>query len=142
MAKISSCSDIIVIGASSGGFQVLKQIISEFPVDLAAAVFVVLHIEPERTSKLAEIFAQNAKIKVVQATDKALIERSCVYIAAPDYHLTLEPNRVRLNNGPRHNFSRPAIDPLFASAADFAASQRAEAAAISSGSDRPTWNGQ
>lgn len=111
------CYDIIVIGASMGGFHALKQLIGEFPADLPAAVFVVLHIQPERESLLADIFGKNAKISVVAAKDRERIRKGQVYIAVPDFHLRIEGNQIRLDHGPRHNFHRPAIDALFSSAA-------------------------
>ena len=109
--------DIIVIGASMGGFHALKELIGELPSDLPAAVFVVLHIEPQRESHLARIFGRDAKISVVTAKDGDSIKHGHVYIAVPDFHLRVENNKVRLDHGPRHNFHRPAVDTLFSSAA-------------------------
>lgn len=114
----TECYDIIVIGASMGGIQALKQLISEFPADFPAAVFVVLHIGPFRESRLSEILGRNAKIAVVDAKDNDLIRPGCVYVAVPDFHLRIEGIHVRLDHGPRHNFHRPAVDPLFTSAAE------------------------
>lgn len=109
--------DIIVIGASMGGFEALRQLISEFPADLAAAVFVVLHISSDHESSLAAIFGRNAKVPVVPAKDHDLIKRGHVYIAVPDFHLRIDGKHVLLDHGPKHNFHRPAVDPLFSSAA-------------------------
>jgi len=109
--------DIIVIGASLGGFDALRQLISEFPADLPASVLVVLHISSAHESFLAHIFGQKAKLPVVPAQDHDLIRPGHVYIAVPDYHLRVDDRHILLDHGPKHNFHRPAIDALFFSAA-------------------------
>lgn len=110
-------SDIIVIGASMGGFHPLKELIRGFPVDLPAAVFVVLHTAPERKTFLAEIFGRGANVPVADAQDGQAIEQGHVYLAVPDFHLRVDEKRVLLDHGPRQNFARPAVDALFSSAA-------------------------
>ena len=71
-ASDSVRSDVIVIGASMGGFHALRQLISALPEDLAAAVFVVLHIPADHQSFLAESFGRLAKLSVVTATDREI----------------------------------------------------------------------
>ena len=110
-------TDIIVIGASMGGFHALRDLISEFPKDLKAAVLVVLHIPSEHKSFLAETFGKNAKIPVLAAKDHLEIKNGHVYIAVPDFHLLIKSKRIELSHGPRHNLHRPAVDTLFYSAA-------------------------
>jgi two-component system chemotaxis response regulator CheB len=109
--------DIIVIGASMGGFEALRQLINEFPANLPASVFVVLHIASEHESRLASVFGQKAKLPVVPAKDHDLIKRGQVYIAVPDFHLRIDGRHILLDHGPKHNFHRPAADTLFSSAA-------------------------
>ncbi len=109
--------DLIVIGASMGGFHALKQLISEFPKDLQAAVLVVLHIPADRESFLAESFQHGARLQVLSAKDGDTIRHGHVYIAVPDFHLRIDETKIKLDHGPKHNFSRPAVDPLFTSAA-------------------------
>lgn len=109
--------DLIVIGASMGGFHALKQLISEFPKDLKAAVLVVLHIPADHETFLDKSFGHGARLPVHSAKDGDTIQNGHVYIAVPDFHLRLEKNKIKLDHGPKHNFSRPAVDPLFTSAA-------------------------
>jgi two-component system chemotaxis response regulator CheB len=109
--------NIIVIGASMGGFQALRQIISELPEDLTASIFIVLHIPSDHESLLTELYARNSKLPVVSAKDKDLIKPGHIYIAVPDYHLQFDGNHIHLDHGPKHNFHRPAVDTLFISAA-------------------------
>lgn len=107
--------DIIAIGASAGGLQPLQRVLADLPADLPAAVFVVLHIGA--SSHLAEILDRAGPLPVSSAEDGRQIERGHVYVAVPERHLMLHHNHVMLRRGPRENMARPAIDPLFRSAA-------------------------
>jgi two-component system chemotaxis response regulator CheB len=109
--------DIIAIGASMGGFQALKQIISELPKDFKTAVLIVLHIPAEHESFLADIFGRKSKVPVHPAVNGDVIKAGHVYIAVPDYHLKVEKNHIVLDHGPKHNFHRPSVDTLFTSVA-------------------------
>jgi two-component system, chemotaxis family, protein-glutamate methylesterase/glutaminase len=109
--------DVIVIGGSSGATAPLKAILDALPRDIPAAIFVVLHI-PTRTYGLLSSVADAAgPLPARQAEDGMRIEHGNVYIAAPDHHMILSDGVIRLGRGPRENMMRPAIDPLFRSAA-------------------------
>ena len=109
--------DIVVIGASAGGVEALMQVVRGFPADFPAAVFVVLHLSPTATSRLADILTRSGPLEAINATDGSPIEPGCSVIAPPDFHLVIRPGRVELSRGPRENHTRPAVDPLFRSAA-------------------------
>jgi len=109
--------DIIVIGASAGGVAAATAIVGGLPEDLPAAVFVVLHISPHMPSHLAGILDRAGRIRAAQAVDGEPVTPGRIYTAAPDHHLLLEPGRVRVTRGPKENRFRPAVDPLFRSAA-------------------------
>lgn len=109
--------DIIVIGGSAGATAPLKQILGQLPADLPAAVFLVLHIPAQGIGILATVASAAGKLPVRQAEDGLAIEHGHVYLAAPDRHLLLASDRIVLGRGPRENMARPAIDPLFRSAA-------------------------
>jgi two-component system chemotaxis response regulator CheB len=109
-------STIIVIGASAGGFHALASLISELPADLPAPVAIVLHIGSHR-SQLAEILQRQTPLAVTWAEDGMQIRPGTIYIAPPDQHLFVDPGVLRVARGPRENLARPAIDPLFRSAA-------------------------
>ena len=108
---------VIAIGTSAGGVKALKAIIRLLPKNFAASIHIVQHISSTEASNLAAILNQVSKLKTTFAKDKELIEPGKIYIAPPDYHLLLESDRVRVIRGPRENRMRPAIDPLFRSAA-------------------------
>jgi len=109
--------DIIVIGGSSGAINPLKDILGRLPTDLPAAVFVVLHIPARGIGILSSVAAAAGLLKVRPAEDGLAIERGHVYLGVPDHHLIIADGHIRLGRGPRENMTRPAIDPLFRSAA-------------------------
>src|SRR5262245_54586372 len=108
---------IIVVGASAGGVGALKVLVGGLPVGLPAAVFVVCHFPPEHDSHLPELLNLWGPLRARHPRDGEAIRPGRIYVAPPDYHLVLRPGRVELSRGPRENNLRPAIDPLFRSAA-------------------------
>ncbi len=109
--------DIIVIGASAGGVEALQTIAKALPAHLDAAVFVVLHVTSEATSALPAILNRAGPLQAHHAINNEPISHRRIYVAQPDFHLVLRDGQVRVVHGPRENRSRPAIDPLFRSAA-------------------------
>ncbi len=109
--------DIVVIGASAGGVEAVSQILSVLPADLPASVFVVIHTSPHSRSLLPQIFSRLTKLSVGHPLGHELIRPAHVYVAPPDFHMLLERDRVKIARGPLENHTRPAIDPLFRSAA-------------------------
>ena len=111
--------EAIVVGASAGGVEALLGIFSELPNGFGLPIIAVLHLPDERRSQLAEVFARRLRIPVREAQDKQSIEPGTLYFAGPGYHLSVEQDRsLSLSQEERVHHSRPAIDYLFASAAD------------------------
>ncbi len=109
--------DIIVIGASAGGVEALITLVRGLPADLPAAVFVVLHMPAHSPSMLPTILDRSGPLPAVWAEDQQVIKPGQIYVAPPDHHLLLANGAVRVGRGPKENMHRPAIDPLFRSAA-------------------------
>jgi two-component system chemotaxis response regulator CheB len=109
--------DIIVIGASAGGVEALLQLVQELPHDLPASLFVVLHIPAHSPRILDTLLARRSALPALMPKDRTRIERGCIYVAPPDHHLLIEFDQLRVLRGPVENRHRPAIDPLFRSAA-------------------------
>lgn len=107
---------IVVIGASAGGVQPLLELAASLPADLPAALAVVLHIG-RQPSILPELLASRGALPARHARDGEPLQAGTIYVAPPDEHLLLEDGAVRLSRGPRENHARPAIDPLFRTAA-------------------------
>lgn len=109
--------NIIVMGASAGGLSALSRIFEQLPGDLEAAVFIVWHIPPYNRSLLPDILSRTGKLEARHAVDGEEIQTGKVYVAPPDRHLLIEGRRIRVTTGPKENRFRPAVDPLFRSAA-------------------------
>ena len=109
--------DIIVIGGSAGSFDPLRIIISSLPASFPGSVLIVTHMMADFPSLLEEHLSSNSRVPVSQAADQEPIRRGHIYVARPDYHLTVEAGKMRVLRGPRENRHRPAIDPLFRTAA-------------------------
>ena len=108
--------DIIVIGASAGGVEALSRVVGEFPRDLKASVLVVLHVSRGK-SLLPEILTRAGRLRAFHPEDGTPLEYGHVYIAPPDHHLLVEDGRARVVQSASENGVRPAVDPLFRSAA-------------------------
>jgi two-component system chemotaxis response regulator CheB len=108
---------IIVIGASAGGVEALTRLARDLPSDIDAALFVTIHFPPDSTSALGRILTRAGPLNAVHATDGQPIESRNIYLAPPDHHLLIFRNGLRLYRGPRENGNRPAVDPMFRSAA-------------------------
>jgi two-component system chemotaxis response regulator CheB len=109
--------DIIVVGTSAGGHEALRTLVGALPADLPAAVFIVMHLSPQSPGVLPRMLARAGPLSAAHALDGEEIRSGRIYIAPPDHHLVLERGRVRVTRGPRENRFRPAVDPLFRSAA-------------------------
>ena len=108
---------VITIGTSAGGIQALKVLLSQLPQDFPGSIYIVQHLSSDAPSYLASFLAAVSKLPVAFARDRESIKPGQVYLAPPDLHLTLEVGYMRVMRGPRENRMRPAIDPLFRSAA-------------------------
>ena len=111
--------DTIVIGTSCGGVAALTELLGGLPGELNASVLIVIHTSPESPRLLANILGRCTTLKVAYGQHGHPVEPGHVYIAPPDHHMTvLGPGFVRLDQGPKVRFSRPAVDRLFRTAAE------------------------
>lgn len=110
--------DAVVVGASAGGVTALRELLGALPADFQPPVLIVLHLPRHRPSTIAHVLGAYCALPVYEACDKQRIERGSVMFAPPDYHMLVEDEAsVALSLDEPVLFSRPAIDPLFASAA-------------------------
>src|SRR5687768_905155 len=108
---------VVVIGTSSGGIEALRTIIGALPRDFDAAIAIVMHTAPQSPGVLPDIIRRAGPLDAPAVRSGESLRRGAIYVAPPDHHLLIEPGRIRLTRGPRENRFRPAIDPLFRSAA-------------------------
>lgn len=109
--------DIVVVGASAGGTETLSELVRGLPKDFPAAIFVVVHFPSSASSVLPRILSRSGPLPAVHADDGLVFERGRIYVARPDCHLMIRNGRLAVRKGPKENNARPAIDPLFRSAA-------------------------
>jgi len=109
--------NIIVIGASAGGFEAIKNIVANLPADLDASLFIVWHMAADVSGILPKVLNKLDTLPAAHGVDLEPVESGRIYIAPPDHHLLLEDGRIRVSRGPKENRFRPAVDPLFRSAA-------------------------
>ena len=109
--------DIIVIGSSMGGIDALSSLVATLPADLPASVLIAQHVSEQSPGLLADILHRRGALRAVAAEDGMPLERGYIYVAPPDRHLLATASGVRVVFGARENRCRPAIDPLFRTAA-------------------------
>src|SRR5438105_3068855 len=109
--------NIVVIGASAGGIEALKRLVGGLPPDFPSTLFIVLHLSPHTPSLLPAILGKAGALPVLSPEDGSEIEPGRIYAAPADRHMLIDKDRVRIVRGPKENRHRPAVDPLFRSAA-------------------------
>jgi two-component system chemotaxis response regulator CheB len=109
--------DIVVVGASAGGVEAIRDLVRGLEPALNASIFIVLHIPPYAPSNLPHILNGVGPLQAVHARDGEPIRPNRIYIAPPDKHILLEEERIVVRRGPKENRFRPSIDALFRSAA-------------------------
>lgn len=114
---------IITIGASTGGTEALREVITHLPAD-APPVLVAQHMPPGFTTSFAKRLDDLSEVTVVEAEDGQHVRGGTVYIAPGQRHLRLVRTATglvcRLDDGPPVNRHRPSVDVLFASVAEVA----------------------
>jgi two-component system chemotaxis response regulator CheB len=109
--------DVVVVGGSAGAVTAVRQLVAGLPEDLGAALFVTIHRGNGLPAVLAEILNAAGPLPAVMAKEGQPFARGHIYVASPDHHLIVGRDHVHVRRGPRENRTRPAIDPMFRSAA-------------------------
>lgn len=117
MNQIKS-SMLIVIGASAGGMTALKKLVPQFQMDFPAPIFIVNHMSANTTGEvLVKALNESGSLTCVHAQDEQGFKSGTIYLAPSDHHMLIVKGKILVTKGARENRSRPAIDPLFRSAA-------------------------
>lgn len=109
--------DVIVVGASAGGIRAVIELLSRLPEDLPAFIGVVIHRGAVSMSNWSTSLGMKTKLRVVEPSNGDSLMRGVVYIAPADCHMTFEHDSIALDGGAKEHHTRPAVDPLFTSAA-------------------------
>jgi two-component system chemotaxis response regulator CheB len=110
-------NQIVVIGASAGGLEALRTLVAALPSDFPVPICVVVHSAPQAPGLIGEILDRAGLLKAANARNRERLQGGRIYVAPPDMHLVIEPGIARVTKGPREHRFRPAIDPMFRSAA-------------------------
>ena len=110
----------VVIATSTGGPPTLIEIFRNIPANTNAAFYIVQHGPPWMLETFSQRLQRETGLKVNLAINGLTSEIGNIYIAPGEKHLRIEPEtfKLRLDEGPKENFVRPAADPLFRSAAE------------------------
>ncbi len=114
----SNNSRLIVIGSSAGGMEALTKLVAQFPEDVPASIFIVNHMSADTTGEpLIKALNSSGALVCDHAQDGQEFKNSSLYLAPSDQHMLIGEGKILVTKGARENRSRPAIDPLFRSAA-------------------------
>ena len=108
---------IFVIGASLSGIDALCELVSKLPAGFPAPIFIAQHVASHSPGMLPQILSSAGPLPAIHPKNATIFEPGTIYVAPPDRHMLLEKQYIRLSHGPHENLARPAIDPLFRSAA-------------------------
>ncbi|MFO7553245.1 MAG: chemotaxis protein CheB [Haliea sp.] len=111
-------SMFIVVGASAGGMEALKKLVAQLPKEFPAPVFIVNHMGADTTGEaLVKVLNESSSLACAHAQDQQVFKSGNIYLAPSDQHMLIVKGKILVTKGARENRSRPAIDPLFRSAA-------------------------
>jgi two-component system, chemotaxis family, protein-glutamate methylesterase/glutaminase len=109
---------VIAIGASSGGLNAIADLVAQFPEDLNASIFIVLHMAPDALKDVfLDMVQARSRLKCLFAENGMAVTPGRIHLAPPDHHLLVKKGEIIVSNGARENRFRPSIDTLFRSAA-------------------------
>lgn len=114
---MSTVRDVVVIGGSAGAIEALLRLVGGLPGALPARIFVTIHLAAGATSVLPKLLTRAGSLPASHASDGERTTPGAIRVAPPDHHLLVRPGAMQVTQGPRENGHRPAVDPLFRSAA-------------------------
>jgi len=110
--------DVIVIGASAGGVEALIRLFQGLTSEFQGVMAAVIHRSPAYNLHLAKVLGRNVELPIIEPIHGMTLKPGTIYLAPRDHHMVFTKNHVELNRGPKVHFTRPAVDPLFTSAAE------------------------
>lgn len=111
-------SMLVVVGVSAGAMQALIKLVAQFSKDFAAPIFIVNHMSADNTGEaLVKTLDQNSNLACQHPRNGQVFESGNIYLAPSNQHMLIDKGKILITKGARENRSRPAIDPLFRSAA-------------------------
>jgi two-component system chemotaxis response regulator CheB len=122
-ARTAQATDIVVIGASTGGPQALRLVLSQIPADCPVPIAMVLHMPVGYTAMYADKLDELAPLRIIEARGGEEVTSGTAILAPAGQHLGFARDasgivRTRLGLHPLDTPHRPAVDVLFRAAAD------------------------
>jgi two-component system, chemotaxis family, CheB/CheR fusion protein len=108
---------VVGIGASAGGLKALQQFVEAVPAESGMAFVVILHLDPERESRMAELLRDRAGIPVMQASEAMKVEANHIYVIPPGQDLAMEKDTLVLRERGERSDHAP-VDLFFRTLAD------------------------
>ncbi len=109
--------NVVVVGGSQGSISAIKTLLVGLPANLRVAIGITIHRGQTFQSSLAQLLGKSCVLPVADARHGELFRAGRVYLAPPDHHLVLRAGAMWLEHGPKQHHVRPAVDPMFTSAA-------------------------
>jgi two-component system chemotaxis response regulator CheB len=109
--------DIIVVGGSAGALEGVLAITSSLGADAGICILIVIHSSENSPGVVPDLISMSGRLPARMARDHEVLRRGQIYVAPPNRHMLVKGNRVITTSGPKENNFRPAIDPLFRTAA-------------------------
>jgi two-component system chemotaxis response regulator CheB len=134
----ANSSTVIAIGASTGGTEAIREVLTGLPANMPGIV-IVQHIPPVFSAAFANRLNDLCRLRVKEAADGDRLTAGLVLIAPGNFHMTLRKTggeyRVSVQDGPRVCYQRPSVDVLFESVAQVAKGDAIGAILTGMGSD-------
>jgi two-component system chemotaxis response regulator CheB len=123
--RFKTTEKVIAIGASTGGTEAIKAVLTQLPVD-SPGIVITQHMPPGFTTSFAKRLDSMCRINVIEAQGGERIMPGYAYLAPGDKHLTVVRSgadyRIQLTDGPRVSGHKPSVDVMFQSVAEAVAS--------------------
>lgn len=116
---------IVAIGASAGGLDAASRLFDGLPANSGMAFILVQHLDPTHESMLVALLAEHSAMKVVQASDGALLEPDRVYVIPPGRYLSARSGALHLTPPQARHGARLPFDVLIKSLAQDCGSRTA-----------------
>jgi two-component system chemotaxis response regulator CheB len=108
---------VLVIGAWLSSIDALIELVSKLPAGFPAPILIVQHVAPHSPGMLPYLLGKAGPLPALHPKHASPVKPGHIYVAPPDRHMLIQNGFNILSHGPRENLTRPAIDPLFRSAA-------------------------
>jgi two-component system CheB/CheR fusion protein len=109
---------VVGIGASAGGLEALRTLVSHLPAHAGVAYVVAQHLSPTHHSMLVTLLGRETRLPVAEVTDGLAPQADCIYVTPARTNVTMENGRLRLAEATKRTLPKPSVDEFFVSLAE------------------------